>query len=239
MGEPRRPAPAPADPDGGGDDWAASPMFLLVAIAIAAGGFAGWWLSTSAEAPAAVVTITPEPAPAEASSPVAPTPPAPAVPAAAAPVVVAAAVGTAPVAIAPTPRQRDPDGDQTPDLADYVYAGEQPAMADVIDRLHMAGVHTGLGAFSPPGTRPALVGIAVPEDFVLPEGYVRHYQATDDGQRIEPILMFAPDHEFVDASGRPITVPKDRVVPPELALPGMPIRRIVIPAPTDASRVRS
>ena len=69
-------------------------------------------------------------------------------------------------------------------------------MAEVIDRLHQAGVYGGLGAFSPPGTRPPLVGLAVPEDFVLPEGYVRHYQATDDGQRIEPILMFSPDHQF-------------------------------------------
>lgn len=106
-------------------------------------------------------------------------------------------------------------------------------MAEVIDRLHRAGVYTGLGAFSPPGTRPPLVGLAVPEDFVLPEGYVRHYQATDDGQRIEPILMFSPDHQFFDAAHRPIAIPKDRVVPPELAPPGLPIRRIVIPAPTE------
>ena len=109
-------------------------------------------------------------------------------------------------------------------------------MAEVIDRLHQAGVTSGLGAFSPPGTRPPLVGLAVPEDFVLPEGYVRHYQATDDGQRIEPILMFSPDHPFVDAADRPIAIPKDRVVPPELAPPGLPIRRIVIPAPTEPGR---
>jgi apolipoprotein N-acyltransferase len=69
----------------------------------------------------------------------------------------------------------------------------------------------------------------VPEDFVLPEGYVRHHQATDDGQRIEAILMFSPDRPPVDAANRPIAIPKDRVVPPELAPPGLPIRRIVIP----------
>ena len=74
-------------------------------------------------------------------------------------------------------------------------------MGEVIDRLHQAGVHGGLGAFSPPGTRPPLVGLAVPEDFVLPQGYVRHYQATDDGQRIEPILMFSPDRPALDAAG--------------------------------------
>jgi hypothetical protein len=41
-----------------------------------------------------------------------------------------------------------------------------------------------------------MVGLAVPEDFVLPEGYVRHHQATDDGQRIEAIRMFAPGRQF-------------------------------------------
>jgi len=78
--------------------------------------------------------------------------------------------------------------------------------------------------------------LAVPEDFVLPEGYVRHHQATDDGQRIEPILMFAPDYQFFDAANRPLAIPKNRVVPPELAPPGMPMRRIVIPAPLDSAR---
>ena len=48
------------------------------------------------------------------------------------------------------------------------------------------------------------VGLAVPEDFVLPEGYVRHHQATDDGQAIEPILMYSPDYEFLDAAGNPV-----------------------------------
>jgi hypothetical protein len=131
---------------------------------------------------------------------------------------------------------RDPDGDLTPDLADYVNEGEQPTMAEVIDRLHAAGVYSGLGAFSPPGTRAPLVGLAVPEDFVLPDGYVRHYQATDDGQRIEPVLMFAPDRQFVDAAGRPIEIPQNRVVPPELAPPGLPMRRIVMPPQTDPGR---
>jgi hypothetical protein len=106
----------------------------------------------------------------------------------------------------------------------------------VIKRLHEHGVHTGLGAFSPPGTRPPLVGLAVPEDFALPQGYVRHHQATDDGQRIEAILMFAPDFQLFDAANQAIAMPKDRVVPPELAPPGLPIRRIVIPAPIDPTR---
>src|SRR4029078_7650997 len=103
-------------------------------------------------------------------------------------------------------------------------------------RLPLAGVPAALGASSPPGPRPPLVGLAVPENFPLPEGYVRHYQATDDGQRIEPILMFAPDRPLVGAAAQPIAPPKDRVVPPELAPPGLPIRRIVIPAPTEPGK---
>lgn len=240
MGEPRRAEPPSADPAGGGDAWAPSPMFLVIALAIVSGGLAGWWLSAPATPvaqvpPAASVAVAT--APAAAPAPLAVVP-APTAAASAAPPAVVAAASTAPPA-PPTRRNRDPDGDQTPDLADYLNTGEHPPMAEVIDRLHAAGVTTGLGAFSPPGTRPPLVGLAVPEDFVLPEGYVRHYQATDDGQRIEPILMYAPDHQFVDAAGQPIAIPKDRVVPPELALPGLPIRRVSIPAPTDPSRVRS
>jgi hypothetical protein len=130
---------------------------------------------------------------------------------------------------------RDPNGDQTADITDYINDGEKPTMNDVIDRLHAAGVHTGLGAFNPPGTRPPLVGLAVPEDFPLPPGYVRHYQATDDGQRIEPILMFAPGFQPVGADGQPVPLPADRVVPPELAPPGLPIRRITVPAPSHPS----
>ena len=109
-------------------------------------------------------------------------------------------------------------------------------MSEVIDRLHQAGVYTGLGAFNPPGTRPPMVGLAVPEEAALPPGYVRHYQATDDGQRIEPILMFAPDFQLLDSQKRPVEMPKNRVVPPELAPPGFPIRPIVIPPPADAGR---
>jgi hypothetical protein len=59
-----------------------------------------------------------------------------------------------------------------------------------------------------------------------PEGYVRHYQTTDDGRRLPPILMFHPDYEGVDAAGNPIALPEDRIVPPEMAPPGMPIERL-------------
>ena len=111
-------------------------------------------------------------------------------------------------------------------------------MTEVIDRLHQAGVRTGLGAFNPPGTRPPLVGLAVPEGFELPPGYLRHHQATDDGQRIEAILMFDPDHPPVVAAGRSLATPIERVVPAGLAPPGLPIRLISIPPPLDPGSPR-
>lgn len=126
-------------------------------------------------------------------------------------------------------------GDTTPDLADalsgLVRPGEEPSAAEVIAELNKAGIHTGIGAFTPPGTSPPMAGLAVPDDYPLPEGYVRHFQATDDGQRIEPILMFSPDYQFFDASGKPIRIPENRVVPPGMAPPGLPVRPIAIPPP--------
>ena len=120
------------------------------------------------------------------------------------------------------------------DLASVVTPGQPaPTMGEVIEGLHRAGIHTGLGAFNPPGTSPPLVGLVVPEDYALPEGYVRHYQATDDGQAIEPILMYSPDYEFLDASGQPVPIPADRVVPASRAPVGLPIREVRIPPPQD------
>lgn len=150
------------------------------------------------------------------------TPTATLAPAAAQAAVSAPSVPSVPSAPAPHP-------DLGRDLASYVKPGETPTMTEVIERLHKAGIYTGLGAFSPPGTSPPLIGLAVPEDFELPPGYVRHHQATDDGQRIEAILMFAPDRQFYDANGNPIPVPANRVVPPEHAPPGLPLRQIVVP----------
>ena len=144
-----------------------------------------------------------------------------------------ASPGLAAVVHRPPATNPEGDADPTPDLRSYVARGEHPSMAQVIERLHQRGIHSGLGAFSPPGTSPPLVGLAVPDDFVLPKGYVRHHQATDDGQRIEAILMFAPDFQLKDAAGRPVPIPGNRVVPPELAPPGLPLRRIVIPAQAD------
>lgn len=208
--------------------WGPSPWALVIALAAVAGGIAWWWPADSAPPPPvastpghlALAAAAASAAPAGASKPA---------------VTVALAATTAPP-VDRIPRLRDASGDPTPDLADYINEGERPTMAEVIQRLHAAGVRTGLGAFNPPGTRPPLVGLAVPEGFELPPGYVRHHQATDDGQRIEPMLMFSPDAQTVVVNGRSVAVPADRIVTPELAPPGLPIRRIVIPAPLDGPR---
>jgi len=157
-----------------------------------------------------------------------------------APVVAAATAGApGPAPGAPHPsaaRAPEGDADPTPDLSSYVARGDNPTVGEVIERLHQRGIYSGIGAFQPPGTSPPLVGLAVPEDFPLPKGYVRHHQSTDDGQPIEAILMFAPDFQLYDANNRPIPMPPSGVVPPELAPPGLPIRRVVIPAPADPVR---
>lgn len=122
---------------------------------------------------------------------------------------------------------KDPD-----DLAAYFRPGDpEPTGAEVITALQQAGVRTGLGAFNPPGTSPPLDGLAVPPGFELPPGYVRHHQVTDEGVPIEPILMFSPDFTLHDAQGRPIPMPANRVVPPGLAPPGMPVRLVRIGKP--------
>ena len=69
----------------------------------------------------------------------------------------------------------------------------------------------------------------VPKSYDLPEGFIRHHQTTDDGRRLEPILMFSPDFEFVDASGNRIAVPENGIVPKEMAPEGLPIRMLAMP----------
>jgi len=203
--------------------WRPSPAYLVAALLLAVGAaslaFFLWYFGRAdagAQAvkpapPASLAVVRPQPA--GAAAPAAPS---------------HGALG----ALRPAP---EGDADPTRDLRSYVMRGEKPTMNDVIKRLHEQGVYTGLGAFNPPGTNPPMVGLAVPKDFVLPPGFVRHHQVTDDGQTIEPILMFAPDFQLYDAANRPVDMPKDRVVPPELAPAGLPLRRIVIPPPIDTS----
>lgn len=213
------------------DRWGPSTGYLVIALGLLAGVVAAWWPATDAPPPTGAAAPASSTA---ASARVAFTPPATSAPASAPARATPARDAPSPASVpARIPRVRPPGTDQTPDITDYINDGEKPTMKDVIARLNAAGVHTGLGAFNPPGTKPPRVGLAVPEGFALPPGYVRHYQATDDGQRIEPILMFAPDFQPTGADGRPVPVPPDRVVPPELAPPGLPIRRIVVPAPIE------
>lgn len=110
-------------------------------------------------------------------------------------------------------------------------------MRDVAEGLRMNGGSEGIGVYPPKGTDPPKPGIIVPDDFQLPEGYVRYHQVTDDGRRLPPILMFSPDYDFVDADGKPIAVPQNGIVPPEMAPPGLPARILEIPGePAGAAR---
>jgi hypothetical protein len=93
-----------------------------------------------------------------------------------------------------------------------------------------AQAKVGIYAFPAPGTKRIKVGIVVPEDVPLPPGYVRHYQSTDNGKLLRPILMFHPDFNPVDAQGKPLPIPADRIVPPEMAPPGVSGEQLEIPA---------
>jgi len=124
----------------------------------------------------------------------------------------------------PEPEQREPPRPQR----DQPVPDEPAPAAD-----EAPTVPSGIGLFPPPGTDPIKVGIVVPEDFELPEGYLRHYQVMDDGRELPPILLFHPDYELLDDAGDPIPLPADRVVPPELAPPGLPIEPLVVPPPLE------
>jgi hypothetical protein len=105
-----------------------------------------------------------------------------------------------------------------------------PAAGDVPPPPEVADAEpSGIALFPPPGTDPPKPGIIVPDGFELPPGYVRHHQVTDDGTPLPPILMFHPDFDWVDAQGKPIELPANRVVPPDLAPPGMPVRMLEVP----------
>jgi hypothetical protein len=224
MNEPGRLGHTPTDPVAGSRAFGPSFGYLVIALLVLAGGIAYWVASPEEPARAAYSSPTPaampDAAPAAGSAPAEP----------------AATSESASAMKQPEANTQEQPGDLTPDLRAYLNPGENPTMTEVLDRLHRAGVYTGIGAFSPPGTKPTLIGLAVPEDFALPDGYVRHHQTTDDGQPIEPILMYAPDRQVFDTAGQPIAVPQNRVVPPELAPPGLPHRRIAIPAPIEADR---
>ncbi len=153
-------------------------------------------------------------------------------PSSASPVPAAAAEPDLPPQFLPPTATADdwPSSDLN-DIARYISPGDpEPTAAELIHALRETGEYGGIAAFNPPGTSPPLVGIAVPEDYELPPGYVRHYQATDDGQPIEAILMYAPDHRFYDDQGNEIEVSEDRVVPADRLPAGLQPRAVEIPA---------
>ena len=100
--------------------------------------------------------------------------------------------------------------------------------ADAIVALREEGIHDGIAAFGIPGSHPPKAGIIVPEELELPEGYVRHYQSTDDGEELPAILMFHPDYEFVNEAGEVVKLPEDGVVRPEMAPPGIDTSQVLV-----------
>lgn len=91
------------------------------------------------------------------------------------------------------------------------------------------GDGTGIDAFPRPGTKPLRGGLIVPDDYQLPPGYMRHYQTTDDGEQLPAILLYQPNFTPRGADGQPLPVPPDRIVPRELAPPGLPGTWLVPP----------
>jgi hypothetical protein len=130
---------------------------------------------------------------------------------------------------APAPKEAARSGTPTP-----AAETEEPLLSglvrNAVDSLAGAGSGGGIAVYPPKGTNPVKTGIVVPEDFALPEGYVRYHQVTDDGRRLEPILMFSPDYEFVGPDGKPAAIPDNRIVPPEMAPPGLTVRMLDVPA---------
>lgn len=136
----------------------------------------------------------------------------------------------APVDVPHVPDRAAPPQPKQPDL----HAQSEPVSESApaappendTDADESANQPSGIAVFPPPGTKPIKRGIIVPEDFELPPGYVRHYQTTDDGRHLPPILMFHPDYQPLDERGEPIPLPEDRVVPPEMAPPDMPVQTL-------------
>ncbi|HEY2772680.1 MAG TPA: hypothetical protein VGK20_01380 [Candidatus Binatia bacterium] len=138
----------------------------------------------------------------------------------------------------PKPEEKAPDLDDIGEQLRSLPPDQRPTMAEVIKAGQAQGRTDGIFAFGIPGTSPPIEGLEVPDDYVLPDGYVRHYQATDDGQRINPILMYSPDYKFYDANGNEVEIPPDRVVTPDNAPPGFPIHKVVIPPPRPPGNLR-
>jgi hypothetical protein len=182
---------------------AARAVGVVLACALVLLGAAAWVILRSSARRAAEQASAPP-------SPVAPAPP-------------AKKLAEAPVA-KPTPVETHPP---------LAAPSAPPAEEEQPYTLLKPGEHAGLDVFPPPGTKPVKRGIIVPDDFELPPGYVRHYQTTDDGRRLPPILMFHPDYAGA--------VPEDRIVPADMAPPGLPVEMLDpdhAPPPAAVGRAR-
>jgi hypothetical protein len=104
---------------------------------------------------------------------------------------------------------------------------------EYIAALREGGETAGLAAFPLPGTRPPRSGVIVPADYELPEGFARHYQTTDDGRQLDPVLVVAPEYEIVDDAGNPVALIDDRIVPPEYVPPDLPVQMLDVPSEPD------
>jgi hypothetical protein len=199
--------------------WLAASAMLLVVVATLVAWFV---LRSDAPRAAAPPAGAPVPGTLVAAAPIA------------APAATAPAHPIAPPAKPPPiARRRTAPASTPPGVSPPAAAGSGDAKsldaAPVIRALQAAGETEGIAAFGVPGTNPPKSGIIVPDDFELPEGYVRHHQVTDEGEQLPAILMFHPDYEFVDEHGAPVAVPADRIVPPEMAPPGLAIHMLDVP----------
>jgi hypothetical protein len=77
--------------------------------------------------------------------------------------------------------------------------------------------------------KPFRIGVVVPEDFVLPPGYVRHYQMNEDGTALPAILMYHPDFRSLSDSGVELEIPEDRIVPPDSLPVGLKSLMLEVP----------
>lgn len=182
---------------------------LGIALTVVGLGLSAWLMLDKPEVDSLPVFSQPEPAPVQRPSP------------APAPLPTRPAARPAKPAVAPViPKHHQEQMEAVPEevlaqLPEGLYELPKPGEAP-----------TGMMLFPEPGTDPLKKGIIVPEDFELPPGYVRHYQATDDGERLPAILMFSLDKPPLDANGEPMKVTENGIVPPELAPPGMPIQML-------------
>ena len=128
----------------------------------------------------------------------------------------------------PPPSRPAPKAAPRPQSAPAQPSEPAPQEESVAQEAAPSGPAEGINLYRP-GTSPLKQGIIVPENFELPPGFVRHYQSTDNGEGIKPILMFHPDYKPVDSKGTPVELPSNRVVPPELAPQGMPIEILELP----------